>query len=319
MLDLHVDPGVDPARQLVGHQPRRPQVGERVRQHVPDRLELHDRLAELHALLRERGGFVDQPVHRTAAAGGDHQSLVAEPLVRERHAVPFGADQVRGRDPHVLERDDRMGVGVGVRIARLAEEADAGRVLVDEEQGVLALVIAAHELRLEEDPIGRVVRGHVHLRAVQDVVVAVATRGRLDRVDVGAGALLGDRVALVALAAHGRHDPALDLFGRADGRCPRRRRVDAPAQGVGHPSGLFGDQDLLEHREPAAAELLRHVHRGQAELLGFGAMTFTDVVGDPSLVLFRVDLPRDQLVHEAAGALLDLAVFLRPTGRRHGR
>ena len=96
--------------------------------------------------------------------------------------------------------------------------------------------------------------------------------------------------------------------------------MDAPAERVGDPSGLLGDQDLLEHGEPAAAELLRHVHRGEAELPGLRAMTRTDVVGDPTLVFFRVDLPGDQLlVREPAGTLLDLAILLRPTGGRHGR
>ena len=76
-----------------------------------------------------------------------------------------------------------------MRVAGLTDEPDARRVLVDEEQGVLALVVAAFELGLEEDPVGGVVRGHVHLRAVQHVVVAVAAGGRGDRVDVRARAL----------------------------------------------------------------------------------------------------------------------------------
>ena len=63
-------------------------------------------------------------------------------------------------------------------------------------------MLASGELRLEEDPVGRVVRGHVHLRPAQDVVVAVPRRRRLDRVDVRARALLRDRVALVLLPTH---------------------------------------------------------------------------------------------------------------------
>src|SRR5215210_682593 len=184
---------------------------------------------------------------------------------------------------------------------------------------MLALVLATRELRLEEDPVGRVVRGHVHLRAVQDVIVAVPTGGRLDRVDVGAGGLLGDRVALVALASHGRLDPPFDLLRRADGRRPGRGRVNAPAERVGHPADLLRNEDLLESRESAASEVLRHVHREQAERLRLRAMTVSDVLGYPALVLLGMDLPGDQLlVDEPTGALLDVSILGGHVAAFHG-
>ncbi len=120
---------------------------------------------------------------------------------------------MRRRHADVLERDDGVRVRVRVGVRRLAHEPHARGVLVDEEHRVRAGVRPLGDLRLEEDPVGRVVRRHVHLLAPQHVVVAVAARGRLDRVDVGARAGLGDRVALVPLATDRRDDPPLELLG----------------------------------------------------------------------------------------------------------
>src|SRR4029450_11513131 len=55
-----------------------------------------------------------EPFARAAAAGGDHQALVAEPLVGEPEAVPLPPDQVRDLDAGVFERHDRGRVGVRV-------------------------------------------------------------------------------------------------------------------------------------------------------------------------------------------------------------
>ena len=181
-----------------------------------DRLELDDRLAELHALLRERGRLLDQPLDRAAAASRDHQALVAEPLVRERHPVALGADQMGGRARARPRRRRSRGVsGVGVRCS--AARGPAGR------PGCPCRRRTSRARPRVGRPRASPGRSSTSaccttsraLRAVQDVVVAVAPRGRLDRVDVGAGALLGDRVALVAFAAHGRRDPAFDLLRRA--------------------------------------------------------------------------------------------------------
>ena len=97
---------------------------------------------------------------------------------------------------------------------------------------------------------------HVPLDAVEDPLVAVAAGGRLDRVDVGARALLGDRVALLALAADRRLEVALDLVRRGHRRAPGRRGRRDPAQRVRHPAHLLLDQDLLQRGAAAAAEVL---------------------------------------------------------------
>jgi len=62
-------------------------------------------------------------------------------------------------------------------------------------------VVATGQLGLEEGEVGAVVGGDVPFDAVEQVVLAVPARGGLDRVDVGARALLGDRVALLPVPA----------------------------------------------------------------------------------------------------------------------
>ncbi len=171
-----------------------------------------------------------------------------------------------------------------------------GRVVVHEQHRVLAGVLAVGDLALEEDVVGGVERRHVHLHAVQHVVVAVPADGRGDGVDVGARALLGDRVALVSLAAHGWFDPSRHLLGRHDRGCPRGRRVHAPAERVGDAAELLRDERLLQHRHPAAADVLRHVHPREPELDRQAVVPLAGLVGEQALVLLRVDLPRDQLV-----------------------
>ena len=60
-----------------------------------------------------------------AAAAAAIIALVAEPLVRERHATLL-TDQVGGGNPHVLESDDRVAIGVRVRIGRFAHSRTPG-------------------------------------------------------------------------------------------------------------------------------------------------------------------------------------------------
>ena len=175
---------------------------------------------------------------------------------------------------------------------------------------MLADVVAIGQLALKERVVRGVERGHMPLHAVQYVVVAVAARRGLDRVDVRARALLGDRVALAPLAARRRLDVTLYLVGSGDGRQPGRGRRDHPGQRVGDASDLFLDQHLLHRGAAAATELLGQVRCEQAELdsprgvLGF-------LVGR-QFAARQLDagLQGDQLVGEQARPGLDLKVLL---------
>ena len=83
------------------------------------------------------------------------------------------------------------------RVRRCADHADARGRQVDDEHRVLAGVVTADQLGLEER-VRRLVEGrHVPLHAVEQVVVAVASGGGRQVVDVGTRELLGDGVALL--------------------------------------------------------------------------------------------------------------------------
>jgi len=151
----------------------------------------------------------------------------------------------------------------------------------------------------------------VPLDPVEHVAVAVAGGRGLDGVDVGAGALLGDGVALAALAADGRHHPAVQLLGGGHLGQPRRRGVDHPAEGVGDPADLLLDQDLLEGREAAPAELLGHVDGLEAELGDPAPVRLEQPVGELAAVQLGLDLVGEELVGEGPGGRLDLPVCLR--------
>ena len=267
MLDLHVRALVDLACGAVGHEPRRPELRERVGEHELDRLALHEGLTADDPLLRERGRLRHQPVHGAAAPRSDHEAFVPEPLVGEVHAVALVADPVRRRHADVLERENRVVVVDRVRVLGHAHDPDARRVDVHDEHRVLAGVRAFGELRLEEDVLGVVEGRHVPLDAVQYVVVADATRRRQNRIDVGASPFLGDRVALALLAADRREDPPLHLEVGRDLREPGGRRVDQPRERVRRAADLLLHQDLLQRRETAAAELLGHVDGLEAGLV----------------------------------------------------
>src|SRR5829696_3866026 len=212
VLDLDVEVVVDAVGGLVGHQPGRPQLGHGVGQHELDRLVAEDGLAVGVAFAGEGGRLLDQPLGRPQRPGRDHQALVAEPLVDKAHAVALGADQLAGGDTDVLEGDHRVVVGVGVAVGGGPHHPDAGAVDVEHEQGVGAGVGPAGQLALEEHVVGVVEGGHVPLDPVEQVVVAVAGGRGLDGVDVGAGALLGDGIALAALTADGGRHPAVQLL-----------------------------------------------------------------------------------------------------------
>jgi hypothetical protein len=86
--------------------------------------------------------------------------------------------------------------------------------------------------------------------------------------------------------------------------------VHAPSERVRHAPDLLGHQDLLQHRVPTAAEILRQVHPGEAELHRKLLVAPLVLGRDLAGVLLGVLFPRDQLVvDEAAGAILDLTVF----------
>ncbi len=305
MLDLDVDSGVDRPGRLIGHQARRPQLGQRVGEHELDPLVVSDLGSVCHPILGESGGLRDQPLCRPAAAGGDHETLVAEPGVREAHPVALAPDEVLLGNTDVGELHLPMVMTVCVRVLRHPHALDPGGVHVDEEQDVPPGVRTVGELGLEEDIGGEIGGGHVPFHAVEEIFVADATGRGLDPVDIGPRPFLGYGVALVDVADHRGTDPLLDLVLGRHLLDPRRPGGDYPAQCVGDPTRLLLDQGLGQHRVAGATETLRHVDRGQAELSRSLPLLLQDLGRDLPCVHLGLDFPGDQLVDESAGPFLE--------------
>ena len=127
-----------------------------------------------------------------------------------------------------------------------------GRVHRHEEEREAVVAGVRVGLRDEHDDVGAVAVGDVRLRAVDDVLVAVAHRARLDAGDVGAGVGLGDAEAEDLLALDRGHDPLLLLLLGAEREDRRHRHV-----GV--------DRDA--HRQAAATARGRSPRRARATVV----------------------------------------------------
>jgi hypothetical protein len=87
--------------------------------------------------------------------------------------------------------------------------------------------------------------------------------------------------------------------------------VQDPSEPVGDPAGLLLHQDLLEHRQAATAQVLRHVDGAEPQLVDPKPVTLDDLGGQVAAVHLRFHLEWDQLVGEGTGSGLDLPVFAR--------
>jgi hypothetical protein len=206
----------------------------------------------LHALLLEQRAVlvrpaleaVERPLVRRAGdaecARADHRARDLERRERARRprrlARPRAlepplqaiepAEQVVHRHADVVE--DKLG---GLRradpeLVLLLAHAEPGRALLHDERRLSAVAELGVDGRDDHVHVGDAAVRDEDLRAVEDPVVAVATRGRAQRSDVRAGADLGDRVGaeldLVADAEALLH-PAADLLRRPGRGDPRRR------------------------------------------------------------------------------------------------
>ena len=154
----------------------------------------------------------------------------------------------------------------------------------DDERGLAAVAELGVDGGDDDGDVGDAAVGDEDLGAVEDPLVAVALGGRAQRLDVGAGAGLGDRVGaeldLVA-DAEALGDPAADLLGRARGgdagggqRRGRDRERDAgaaPVQLLGvddsctSPSGSVRHAlDVVEAVQAPLARLLDDVPRARS-------------------------------------------------------
>jgi hypothetical protein len=147
-----------------------------------------------------------------------------------------------------------------------------GQVHVDEEQREAVVAGVGVGLGDEHDEVGAVAVGDVGLRAVDDPLVAVAHRARLDAGDVGAGVGLGDAEAGDLLALDRRHEVALLLLlgaeqarigGVAMSVCTATPIARPPRARVRH---LLGEHEVAEVVAALAAVLLGLGEAEEAEL-----------------------------------------------------
>jgi hypothetical protein len=196
-----------------------------------------------------------------------------------------------------------MVVEVGVvEESRDARELEAGRVRLDEEEGLLAVGD-----RKDDVEAGVALARHEPLLAVQHPLVAVADGCRGDGAHVRSSAGLRDRPGLPELAVQDGYDPAVPLLGREDLPELGRAAVDhREAEAVRRFARLLLQRHLAEHAQCCAARLFRHVQHREAR----GARVLAHLVNRGEvdrarcrdLLLQREDLLGD----EAADALLQL-------------
>ena len=142
-------------------------------------------------------------------------ALLDEPLVRQRVARADLAEP--GCVGNLAaEADDRMGEGERVREGGIVDHLDARDVAIDEKQrGAELGSIGGERAQVDDEEVGLVAARREPLVGVDQPAIAAALRRARDTARVRAGVLLGDAVALDALAAQRGPQVSIDLLGRA--------------------------------------------------------------------------------------------------------
>src|SRR4029079_18375524 len=220
------------------------------------------------------------------------------------------AEHAVAADPHAVECEDRMLEDERVRVLRRTHQPNAGRVLVHEEDRRLGRV--AVNVRMDEEEVGDVSARDVPFLPIEDPRVAVAPRGRRDHRDVGAGALLGDRVGIASLPATRRPQEPLLLFLGAGRQRDRRTPRDVP-QGARRTAPLLFDEHHLERVEALTTVGDRVVDRVEV-VLEHRSLGRRGALGRQAVVLLALELQRYQHpVGEQTRLRLQLDVLIGET------
>ncbi len=214
------------------------------------------------------------------------------------------------RDADVLEGQQRRVARVHAELLELLLADHAGRVHRDEEQREAVVAGVRVGLRHEDDDVGAMTVRDVRLRAVDDVLVAVAYGARLDAGDVRAGIGLGDAQAEDLLAPDRGHDPLLLLLLGAEREDRRHRHVRVDGDAHRQAAGLRVRDLLGEHERRVVVAALSAVGLGlveaeKAEL----AHAMEDRVRERRL-LPLVGVRRELLLRERADRLAQLLVLV---------
>src|SRR6266571_4498161 len=253
--------------------------------------ELRELLAHDRALGDDAPVLLHPPRHVDDVVQRDpepHLKAEAErqPLVHERGepdlpAVVEPAEDLRLVHAHVVEEDLVELVVAGDLLERLHRHP--GRVHVEEEvRDALVLGRVGVRPREQHHPVGDVRDGGPHLLAVDDEVLAVLHRARLQRREVAPRVRLGVALTPDLLAREDlRRVPPL-LLVRAPGDDRRARHADAEDVQDGRrlrERHLLLEDHLLHEREPGAPGLLRPREPDEAVVVELALPLAQELVG----------------------------------------
>src|SRR5438552_755915 len=223
-------------RGVVDHQPRGMDADRGIGQHPLDRLMDGDRLPELDPRLRVLDRRLEKPLRRADGVGSEAEPAEVERAKRDLEALALGADPLRPGDPHLAEVELRGRRAVQTHLWVVRPDLETRRPAVDSKCGDPLRAGPAVERREDREHVGdRRVRDE-RLRALDDVRVAVALRGRLQstgvapraglrqsvRADLPCGQKLG-QVACAQLVGPADIDRGAAQPGRSADHVPQRR------------------------------------------------------------------------------------------------
>ena len=303
---------VDEAHGAEDHRLERVGAGDHAADLVLDGAEAGYRLPELPPAGRVARRFADGAPRAAGGRRAQLEAAVVEHVEGDLVALADFAEQVAGRNPHVLQDHRRRRRAVQAHLVFFLAGGDPVEPALDEERRE---VLAVHPGE-DDVEVGEPAVGDPHLLAVEDeAAVRLARRAGPGPERVRAGAGLAQAVGADGLPGHqGRQVALLLLAGaehpeRQDGEVGVRpvggAERSAPAQGAGDD----GRAGLVQRQAPVG---LRHVGAEQAQLAGAAQQLAGQI---PVLRLQPVVLPGD-LVGELLRRPLNQPVLLGHALRR---
>ena len=252
--------------------------------------------------------LVKAPLRAAERTGADIEPTAIEPRHRDPEPLALAADEVGDGHAAVLEDDLRGRRCVPAQLLLGRAERQAGRVLLDDDGADPAALFLAGADHHDIDVVVARARDEL-LGTVEDEVVAVASRGRLQRRHVGSRSRLSQAVAadLVHRDEVGE-EPRLDLRAAEPVDHPRGHVVDRDKCGcggtaIGH---RLHDERRLQAAERDPARHFADVDRAEPQL----ARRLPHVDGVMMLLVPLAGERSDAIGGEPAREVLDLALIV---------